>query len=598
MRHRSALLAAGLVAIAACGTPVPPPPTADSATERQTTSGRVVGFVDDAGNRVWLGIPYAAPPTGERRWRAPAAPERWAGVREALAFGPRCPQLASRLDSKAPPRTVLGAEDCLSLNIWAPADTGGAPLPVMVWIHGGGNVAGGSDFYDGAAFAAQQRVVLVSVNYRLGPLGWLRHASLREGAGFEEESGNFGTLDLIHALGWVRDNISAFGGDPDAVTIFGESAGARNVVSLLLAPGAYGLFHGAIAESGGTRSSGLDEAEAFVDAPTPGDADSSGELLLRLLEADGAGDREATKARLAAMSSRETADYLRGKSPTALLAAYEENGVGSGLYTLPQLFRDGIVLPKVEFLDAFATGDYARVPVILGSNRDEDKLFMFASPLYVRRFLGIPRLRDPEAYEREASYRSRFWKANGVDEPAALLRRLQGPSVFAYRFDWDEQPSILGADLGEMLGAAHFMEVPFVFAHWQLGPNTDLLFDEDNAPGREAVSHAMQSYWAEFAWTGRPGKGRGGDLPAWSPWDPSAPTADKYIVFDTPQDGGIRMAHEVQSNEALFAELARDTAYDEHARCALFAEWVRSVPRVAPRSGSLGCDVPAVASGE
>ncbi len=205
------------------------------------------------------------------------------------------------------------------------------------------------------------------------------------------------------------------------------------------------------------------------------------------------------------MTHPEVAAFLRAQTAPAIIGAYpemDEEGDHTGFFELPQMFRDGVVLPEAEPLAAFASGDYARVPVILGTNRDESKLFMVASSRYVARFFGVPRLRDAEQFEREASYRSRFWKAYGVDEPAAAMRRVQGPSVFAYRFDWDEQPSVLGADVGRMLGAAHFMEVPFVFGQWQIGPTLSFVFDQDNAPGRLALSDAMQSYWGEFAWRG------------------------------------------------------------------------------------------------
>jgi para-nitrobenzyl esterase len=155
---------------------------------------------------------------------------------------------------------------------------------------------------------------------------------------------------------------------------------------------------------------------------------------------------------------------------------------------------------------------------------------------------------------------------------------------------------VLGADLGEMLGAAHVMEVPFVFGHWDLGPNSKLLFDEDNAPGRLALSETMQSYWGQFAWTGSPGRGRDGKLPVWSAWDPSQPTAGKYIVLDTAAGGGIRMAHEIESTSALIAELSRDPAWDTAARCAQLAEWTRDVPTVVASVESLGCSAPAVAA--
>jgi len=323
--------------------------------------------------------------------------------------------------------------------------------------------------------------------------------------------------------------------------------------------------------------------------PAPGRGQSSNDLLVQLVGQE----------RLARMTNPEIAAFLRAQTPEAIIGAYPETGEEgdhTGFFELQQHFRDGVVLPEAEVPAAFASGDYTSVPVILGTNRDEWKLFMFASSKHVARFLGVPRLRDAEHYEREASYRSRFWKAWGVDEPAAAIRRSQGPSVYAYRFDWDEQPHVLGADLGRMLGAAHVMEVPFVFGYWNLGPNSKLLFNEDNAPAREALSDAIQSYWGQFAWTGSPGRGRDGKRPAWTPWDPSDAAAPKYIVFDTEAGGGIRMARETESTSALIAELARDPAFDGAARCALVADWTRDVPTTVARVEGLGCGTPAVAS--
>jgi para-nitrobenzyl esterase len=589
MLYRTALLALALV-FTACGEPPPPAPASDPVTRRTISSGEVVGFAGAHGSHVWRGIPYAAPPVGARRWRAPQEPTPWQGTREALAFGPRCPQYTSQLEATRGLGTVYGSEDCLTLNVWAPSDAASERLPVMLWIHGGGNVQGGSDFYDGEALAVRQRVVVVTINYRLGPLGWLRHAALRDGDGItpEDASGNYGTLDMIRALRWVQTNIAAFGGNPESVTIFGESAGGRNVVALLQSPLARGLFHGAIVQSGGTRSSGLDEAEQQVADRALRHGPGSHELVARLL-----GERAAGK------SNAEIVAFLRAQTPEAVLLAYPETdseGDHTGFYELPQQFRDGVVLPRVEVPAAFAAGDYNRVPVIFGTNRDEAKLFMFASSKYVRRFLRVPRLRDEDHYDREASYRSRFWKAFGVDEPAAAMRRAQGPSVYAYRFDWDEEPSVLGADLGKMIGAAHVIEVPFVFGHWNLGPNSKLLFGDENAPARLALSDQMQSYWGQFAWTGSPGRGRDGQQPAWTAWDPSGPTAGKYLVLDTPAGGGIRMAHETESTAAIATELASDAAFDDAERCALLAEWTRDVPATVARVEGLGCGTAAIAS--
>jgi para-nitrobenzyl esterase len=235
-------------------------------------------------------------------------------------------------------------------------------------------------------------LIVVTVQYRLGVFGWFSHSSLRGGDGTADDgSGNYGTLDHVKALGWVRENISAFGGDPDRVTVFGESAGGRNTLSMLLSPRANGLFQRAIVQSGGIRTSTLARAEHFVDAEEPGDEWSSGEVLLKLLiRDDEAVDREGAKAKLAAMSDAEVADYLRGKSADQVLSVYEGNRLG-GMYSFPQMPRDGAVFPEEDGIDAFARpGGYNRVPVILGTNRDENKLFMaFASP-YVTRLFKIP----------------------------------------------------------------------------------------------------------------------------------------------------------------------------------------------------------------
>jgi para-nitrobenzyl esterase len=208
-------------------------PVADPAARRATTTGPVVGMQGAYGNHEWRGLPYAKPPLGALRWRAPQPPDAWTATRVALEFGPPCTQYASQLGGVSGREgSVGGSEDCLTLNVYAPrvaenaVPAGDRRWPVMVWIHGGGNSIGESGFYNGGHLAAAENVVVVTINYRLGPFGWFRHAALRaDAADAAEQSGNFAVLDHLRALAWVRDNIAAFGGDPDNVTIFGESAG-------------------------------------------------------------------------------------------------------------------------------------------------------------------------------------------------------------------------------------------------------------------------------------------------------------------------------------------------------------------------------------
>jgi len=569
MRPAVRILVASLAL--ACGGEPPIPPEPVPATRRTLGQGEIVGFSME-GAHVWRGIPFARPPVGELRWRAPLPPAPWEGLREALAFGSACVQFAGPLggpdgeDAGAP----RGSEDCLTLNVFAPA-SGGERLPVMFWIHGGGNTIGDAHLYDASRLAATQGVVVVTTHYRLGAFGWFAHPALAgEGTSADDRSGNFGTLDLVRALEWVRDEIARFGGDSGRVTIFGESAGARNVFSLLLSPRAAGLFHRAIVQSGGTMTSTLAEGEH-------GHAASSREILARLLVADGsAADRDAAEASMAAMSPDETARYLRGKSAEEILRRYDGSRLG-GIYDLPQLFRDGAVLPTAEPLDRFATaGGYNAVPTIVGTNRDENKLFMLFGSPFVTRTFGVPiRLADPAKYDLYAEYHALLWKASGADEPAAAMRRAQGASVFGYRFDWDEEPKVLWLDFAKLLGAAHGLEIPFVFGRLDLGRGNRFVFDEPRRPAAELLSGRMVSYWTEFAATGDPGRGRDGALPQWAAWDDSRPDAPKFMVFDTAEGGGVRMSSESVTRQALLARaLAEPRFGSARERCGFLRELI------------------------
>jgi len=598
------VLFAGALAAAACAREAPSPPP-DPTSLRRPPAGDVVGFASDYGSHAWRGVPYAAPPVGALRWRAPQPAAGWSGTLEALGPAPICPQLATLMagDTTVRAGTPVGDEDCLTLDIWAPRATPdalpaeGERLPVMVWIHGGGNVVGSSGFYDGGNLAARERVVVVGVNYRLGPLGWFSHPALRgEGTTPADRSGNYGTLDLVRALEWVRANIAAFGGDPANVTIFGESAGARNVLSLLVTPRAAGLFQRAIAESGGTETTPRSDAENLVDDPEPGDRNSSGEVLLGLLVAKGrAPSRDAAKALVAAMPDEGIASVLRGASPAELQAAYEKEE-NEGLLDVPQLFRDGAVLPVETIPERLASGERHRVPVVLGTNHDENKVFLiFDRELATWWFGVLPRLHDPERYQAIASSMSRWWKATAADGPASAMTAAGAGDVFVYRFDWDEEPDLFGlADLSKLVGAAHAFEIPFVFGHWDLGPMSRRLFTQENREGRELLSAQMMSYWTQFAQAGAPGRGRRGELPEWVAWSDAPPDAPRTLVLDTPAGGGIRMTPELVTSAEVIAEIDADPRLPtQRDRCEVFrrlARWGRSFDEERyAQAGSRGC---------
>ena len=556
----------------ACGADTPP--VADPASRRQIAQGEVVGHAArDA--HAWLGIPFAAPPQGELRWRAPRPPEAWEGVREALVHGPGCPQLE-------PGGEATGEEDCLTLNVYAPAAAsedvprGADRLPVMVFIHGGGNTLGSAGVYDGSRLASENGVVVVTVQYRLGVFGWFSHPAVFAGAPTPEDaSGNWGTLDLIRSLEWVRDNVSAFGGDPGRVTIFGESAGGVNVYSLLLSPRAKGLFHRAISQSGILTSLSPSEAENPSDDPNaPGLPGSSSDVILSLLESDGrAASREEAKSVLGGMTPEEIAGWLRAKPAAELFAPFQQAG-GSfgGMYFAPNVFRDGHVVLDMDPLEALRTGAHNAVPTIVGTNRDEQKLFQaFMSP-YVRRLGPIPiGFHDEPRYHVVSEYGSRMWKATGADQPAVAMQASQEPGVFGYRFDWDEEGSVLGVDLSRLIGAGHAVELLFVFG----GTDSDLArrFLVDDVESAEVLSRQIRSYWAEFAATGDPGRGQSGDLPAWPAWRDDSP---HFLVLDSGRDGGLALSDETESEARIIAAVATDRRMENaEQRCEIYAGFVQ-----------------------
>jgi len=554
--------------------PGPSGPMPEPSSQRYTTAGPIVGFAGSDQTLVWLGIPYAAAPVGELRWRAPQPTIPWSEQRPALSFGHICPQFASPLaGGDAQENGWAGNEDCLTLNVYAPKmEAQQRPLPVMVWIHGGGNTLGAGSNYDMANFAADQQLVVVTINYRLGLLGWLSHPALKATAASPRDaSGNFGLLDMIAALQWVQNNITSFGGDARNVTIAGESAGGRNVYALLGSPLAEGLFHRAIAQSGIVGTYGLPRSENYRDDPKPGHPFSSRELGLAWLNGSGrAADRDQAMQLQDNIDPAELASVLRGLSVDEILAPVA--GVPGGLYRPPQNFRDGMVLPSQSLMHAFADPSrWNKVPLLTGTNRDEQKLFMAQDPRYIKQWFGrIPRIRDTERYERDARYASDGWKALAVDEVAAVISESRSDTpVFAYRFDWDEGTAGWLVDLPLLFGAAHALELDFLYSPL-LSTRIPGLFTEENAPGREFLSAAMRSYWGQFAYTGDPARGREGDLPQWRSWVSSG---GQYLVLDSPAGGGLRLTGEQLRAADLKQRLRTDASIvDARERCAVYVK--------------------------
>jgi para-nitrobenzyl esterase len=457
-----------------------------------TRSGKVEGN-ESEGIQVFKGIPYATPPVGNLRWRPPQPEAAWDGVRECTSFSAQSAQSVFAMTAMLGGGRPAYSEDSLYLNVWTPA-CDDAKRPVLFWIHGGAFIWGAADtsWYDGTHFAQHGDVVLVSINYRLGPFGFLHLADLYpELAG----SGNLGLLDQIAALEWVRDCIGAFGGDPDQVTIFGESAGAASVATLLGTPAARGLFKGAISESGGASW-----------CKTPADATAVAQELVDALD--------VPKGDLDALLAKTTDEIIEA------MPAFTENGASS-LPFAPVV--DGAVLPELP-LDAIRKGSADGVRVLAGTNANEMTLFVMADPAFSA-------LDDDQIRERARTvigdgdivshYRAEHpdWSAQELWTQIAtdvvfwvpMVRLLEAQSghgdTYAYFFSWATPV------FGGLLKSTHALELPFVF---DTLATPEAAFFTGTGEERQAIADAMHASWIAFARTGDPSNA---NLPDWPQYE-------------------------------------------------------------------------------
>lgn len=477
----------------------------------RTSAGPVEGTASADGRvRVFKGIPFAAPPVGEARWKAPAPAAPWTAVKKTVAFGPRCAQ--GSLFSDMIFRDEM-SEDCLYLNAWTPAAGADAKLPVMFWIHGGGFQAGSASEprQDGEQLA-RKGVVVVSANHRLGVFGFLAHAELTKESG-RNASGNYGLLDQVAALQWVRDNIGAFGGDPGNVTIFGESAGSFAVSALVVSPLAKGLIHRAIGESGAffTLGGGALRTQPRAAAEQQG-------------------------ARFAAGLGAADVAALRAKTTDEVLQAALK-----GQWFSPII--DGYVLPKTA-AEIYAAGEHNRVPLLAGWNADEIRSSVtlakqkptaasFAEqtrerfgPAADAILKAYPATSDAEAIESAAALASdtfigySTWKWIQV-------HAVTGAPVYRFSFD-RTMPIAPGTMVNGIaatsadIGARHAGEIEYVFGTLDSVPKVTWAGED------RTLSDRMMSYWSNFARTGNP---NGQGLPQWPAYN--AVTGDGVLHLDT-----------------------------------------------------------------
>ena len=462
----------------------------------RVTGGLVRGNDTGDGMKSYLGIPYAAPPVGPLRWRPPVPAESWEGERDGRTFGPECVQPESLSDFYRAPHSPM-SEDCLYLNVWTKADRKDERLPVMVWIHGGALVEGSGNRYPGEGLA-NKGVVIVTLNYRLGPFGFFAHPELTEENG-GNSSGNQGFLDQIEALRWVQDNISEFGGDPENVTIFGESAGSWSASVLQASPLARGLFHKVIGQSGSRFLPQWHRSKATGYAPS---AESWGQQIagkIAGVEAPGLEDIRAIPA--------EHIMDVYVKDPE-LLMNFDALAI-----------VDGEVLPD-PVADIFARGEQADVPVLIGSNQDEATTFSmelhdqeYASTLdFKALFLDVAPLFLPEVSEQlpalypletpSGARQSYFDLQTDVQftqpmrEWANNMATVSSP-VFVYWWRW--APPLKG---NRELGAFHAADVPYVFG--MIGNESIFSGGIDDTPEERAFSDLIMTIWTNFAKTGDP----------------------------------------------------------------------------------------------
>ena len=532
----------------------------------KTSSGITQGYKN---NKViiWEDIPYAKPPINDLRWRAPRKISDNSSIIQPKT-GNFCIQRTSGFGGSSDFSDELssGSEDCLYLDIFKPAKKNKEKLPVMVWIHGGGNTSGLKDIYDFSKLVKRHNVIIVRINYRLGPFGWFTHPAIQGLQDGIDKTSNFGTLDIIASLEWVKENINLFGGNQDNVTIFGESAGGHNVLSLLVSKHAKGLFHKAISMSGYTESIVSDQAYKQIQDSFSSNH-TSWSIANRIIEDkyDNKSQDDFSKAEL-----KEILLNLSGQD------FYEYYFNRKNFEEIPLLTNDGIVIPKIGLKEALSKKEFVNnVPTIAGSNRDEVKFWLAFSDYFVEldnsvgsSLFDIPKvlIKDKNAYEAFNFYRSSAWKVRGVDEPLNSLRIAGNKNLYSYRFDWDDQRKFIIADFSQLIGASHALEIPLLAGDATLvggSPISNFIYPKGIS--KFFTSRNMMLFWSNFAKTGDPGFSSNNIQ--WLPFFEENQSKRSFMIIDNKKN--LQMAEDNLSLQTLTEDLYLDKRLSEIEKCVV-----------------------------
>ena len=536
----------------------------------ETSSGKVDGYKK---NKVihWDDIPYAKPPVGSLRWKAPRKidnPSQFINPKENNF----CVQRPSGMGGSDGEGFFSGSEDCLYLDIKAPLLQSEKPLPVMFWIHGGGNTSGLKDIYDFSKLVNKHNVIVVTINYRLGPFGWFTHPAVQNLQEGIDKTSNFGTLDIIEALKWVQTNISLFGGDKNNVTIFGESAGGHNVLSLLVSKQAKNLFHKAISQSGYTTS--INAKNAYKqDKESVTFNHTSFEIVNKILSQRKNNQNQET------LEYKELRKILYDLTSQEFFSFYADR---PSYEEIPLVTSDGIVIPLAGILRSLSSKEHLNiVPTIAGSNRDEVKLWLASASYFVDLkfsplggLLGIPKvsLKDEDAFSIFNEYRSSAWKLRGVDKPLKSMMMAGNKNLYAYRYDWDDHRRFLVGDFKKLIGAAHATEIPLLTGNNKLVDGYGF-FIYPNGPSKRFTSKNMMLFWANFAKFGVPGSST--NSVEWKSYSSSNESKSNFIILDN--KANLRMSSDKISFESLVNNLYKETEITDLEKCVVLLQMLTFV---------------------